>query len=129
MSKKFSSIEEQRKWRSVGELTANLPNIENLDKEIKLRILSTKDIKRLKSGNAGDATDSAFGDNTEAYSIKSGKDNILYLEGKNTVRNTEEYKKLKEKFEKQVKELEEKMKKKEIAERKEKPEATEKPEQ
>jgi len=126
MSKKFNSVEEQKKWRNIGELTANLPGLDKLDDEIKLRILSSNNIKKIKSDFARRAADTAFNNNREVYSVRSGKDNFLYIEGKSKVKNTEEYKRLKEKFEKQVKELEEKMEKKEKPERREQPE---KPEQ
>jgi len=121
MSKKFNSVEEQKKWRNIGELTANLPGLDKLDDEIKLRILSSNNIKKIKSDFARRAADTAFNNNRELYSVRSGKDNFLYIEGKSKVKNTEEYKRLKEKFEKQVKELEEKMEKKEKPERREQP--------
>ncbi|WP_052266236.1 M56 family metallopeptidase [Pedobacter kyungheensis] len=105
MSKQFSSPEAQAKWKKFGEDIAakvNTPEFRAQIENIKLN----GDLARLSAIRA-DSLGHQFRD---TYFLKLDNSN-------NKVRQTEEYKKLREKFDKEVKELQEKIEKKEKVER------------
>ena len=118
VAKQYSSPEAIAQFEKLGELVAALPNVENLKGDTKVRLYSgdnyakLKDLRRLK-------IDTAFNNSREIYTFDSNNGNVLYLnEDSRKLKNSEEYKKLKEKFDKEVKELKAKM---ETSEQKEKP--------
>lgn len=105
MSKQFSSPEAQAKWKKFGEDIAARVNTPEFRAQIENMKLNG-DLARLSAIRA-DSLGHQFRD---AYFLKLDNSN-------NKVRQTEEYKKLREKFDKEVKELQEKIEKKEKVER------------
>ncbi|MFC1224788.1 M56 family metallopeptidase [Pedobacter sp. BG31] len=98
MNKQFSSPEAQAQWKKIGEdlaATINTP-------EFKAQIENLS-VKTLKSGKDYQLSDGIF--------LKLNDDS------NNKVKQTEEYKKLKEKFDNEVKELKEKIEQKEKKEK------------
>lgn len=114
MAKEFGSPEAQAKWRKMGEEMAakiNTPEFRAQIDNIRIQALKSGEIARL-SGLSRLNSDSLFKGNRN---ILTGPDGTLfyYNDTNNKVRQTEEYKKLKQKFDSEVKELKEKMEKKE----------------
>jgi len=115
MSKQFSSPEAQAKWKKFGEDIAakvNTPEFRAQVDRINLSIAKDIDLSKL-SALSNLRSDSLGQKYRDAH--------ILYFDNSNNkVKQTEEYKKLREKFDKEVKELQEKIEKKEKTEKKEK---------
>jgi len=117
MAKEFGSPEAQAKWRKMGEDMAakmNTPEFRAQIDNIRIEALKSGDMVRL-SGLSGWQADSTFKGNRNSLTSPDGAV-FFYNDNNNTngkVRQTEEYKKLKEKFDSEVKELKEKMEKKE----------------
>ena len=117
MAKEFGSPEAQAKWRKMGEDMAakmNTPEFRAQIDNIRIAALKSADMVRL-SGLSGWQADSTFKGNRNSLNSPDGS-LFFYNDNNNTnnkVRQTEEYKKLKEKFDNEVKELKEKMEKKE----------------
>ena len=114
MNKEFGSPEAQAKWKKMGEDMAakvNTPEFRAQIENIRVHALKSGEIARL-SGLSRLNSDSLFKGNRN---ILTGPDGTLfyYNDTNNKVRQTEEYKKLKQKFDSEVKELKEKMEKKE----------------
>ncbi|RNL51703.1 M56 family metallopeptidase [Pedobacter jejuensis] len=120
MAKEYSSPEAIAQLTKVNEILSALPNIENLDGDVNLRINASKNLAGLKSGYSRVRADSVFQARRDLNSVR-----MFDIERSNNLRQTEEYKKLRQKFDKEVKELQEKMERKQKAERKEKPEKME----
>ncbi|WP_316796773.1 M56 family metallopeptidase [Pedobacter agri] len=123
MAEEFSSPEAQAKWRKLSEdMVAKMNTPEFKAQLDNPRIQSLKSIDRINFPKMPRMnTDSIFirmNDNI-AYGIDGTSIRINENLNNNKVRQTEEYKKLKQKFDNEVKELKEKMEK---AERKEKKE-------
>ncbi|MCZ4224494.1 M56 family metallopeptidase [Pedobacter rhodius] len=122
LAKEFDSPEAQAKWKKMGEdMAAKMNTPEFRAHVLELKSKAYKDIddsklvlKRFKldSLSAGSRYKMAGPDGSVFYFDNNGN--------KSKVRNSEEYKKLKEKFDKEVRALEQKMEKKEKPERKEK---------
>ncbi|MBT2563556.1 M56 family metallopeptidase [Pedobacter sp. ISL-68] len=118
MNKEFGSPEAQAKWKKMGEDMAakmNTPEFRAQIENIRAHALKSGDIARL-SGLSRLHADSLF--KTKGYQLSP--DGIIFNNNDNSnsnVRQTEEYKKLKEKFDNEVKELKEKMEKKEKKEK------------
>ena len=121
MAKEFGSPEAQAKWRKMGEDMAakmNTPEFRAQIDNIRIQALKSGDMVRL-SGLSRLQTDSIFKGNRNSITGPDGAV-LFYNDNNNTnskVRQTEEYKKLKEKFDGEVKELKEKMEKKEKKEK------------
>ncbi|TCD07152.1 M56 family metallopeptidase [Pedobacter frigidisoli] len=125
MAKEYGSPEAQEKWRKIGEDMAAKINTPEFRAQLDLartKALSNVDITGL-SNLAKINSDSLFSRNSN---MVTGPDGSLFYfnnnSNNNKVKQTEEYRKLREKFDKEVKELKEKMEK---AEKKEKPEKPE----
>ena len=118
MSKEFGSPEAQAKWKKMGEDMAakiNTPEFRAQIDNIRIQALKSGEIARL-SGLSILRSDSLF--KTKDYQLSSDGVIFKYNDNSNSkVRQTEEYKKLKEKFDNEVKELKEKMEKKEKKEK------------
>ena len=118
MNKEFGSPEAQAKWKKMGEDMAakvNTPEFRAQIENIRAHALKSGEIARL-SGLTRLHADSLF--KTKDY--QRSPDGIIFKYNDNSnskVRQTEEYKKLKEKFDNEVKELKEKMEKKEKKEK------------
>ncbi|WP_316800285.1 M56 family metallopeptidase [Pedobacter frigidisoli] len=117
VAKQYSSPEAIAKFEKIGELVAALPTVENLKGDTKVRLYTNenyaklKDLRRLK-------LDTAFNSGRDVYTFDSNNDNVIFLNGESLkLKNSEEYKKLKEKFDKEVKELKVKMEKSEQKEK------------
>jgi len=112
MSKQFSSPEAQAKWKKFGEEIAakvNTPEFRAQIDNIKLSMAKDIDMSKL-------ATLSHLRNDSLGLKFRDGY--ILNLDNSNNkVRQTEEYKKLREKFDSEVKELKEKLEKKEKKEK------------
>jgi bla regulator protein BlaR1 len=121
MAKEFNTPEAQAKWKKMGEdmsAKMNSPEFRAQMENITMHALKTADIARL-SGLRRLNSDSLFKGNRN---MVTGPDGTIfyYNDNNNTnskVRQTEEYKKLKEKFDIEVKELKEKIEKKEKKEK------------
>jgi bla regulator protein BlaR1 len=121
MSKEFNTPEAQAKWRKMGEEMSakmNTPEFRAQIDNIRLQALKSGDMVRL-SGLTRINSDSLFKGNRN---MLTGPDGAVfyYNDNNNTnskVRQTEEYKKLKEEFDIKIKELKEKMEKKEKKEK------------
>jgi len=121
MAKEFNTPEAQAKWRKMGEdmsAKMNTPEFRAQLDNIRIQALKSGEMARL-SGLTRITSDSLFKGNRN---MLTGPDGTLffYNDNNNTnskVRQTEEYKKLKEKFDSEVKELKEKMEKKEKKEK------------
>nr|WP_315423103.1 M56 family metallopeptidase [uncultured Pedobacter sp.] len=117
MAKKFNTPEAQAKWKKMGEDMAakmNTPEFRAQIDNIRIEALKSGDMVRL-SGLSRLQADSTFKGNRNSLTSPDGT-LFFYNDNNNTnnkVRQTEEYKKLKEKFDSEVKELKEKMEKKE----------------
>ena len=117
MAKKFNTPEAQAKWKKMGEDMAakmNTPEFRAQIDNIRIAALKSGDMVRL-SGLSRLQADSTFKGNRNSL---TGPDGTVFFYNDNNnangkVRQTEEYKKLKEKFDSEVKELKEKMEKKE----------------
>lgn len=121
MSKKMNSPEAQAKWRKMGEEMAarfNTPEFRAQIDNIRLQALKSGDMVNL-SGLTRLNSDSLFKGNRNMLTVPDGA--VFYYNDNNNsnskVRQTEEYKKLKEKFDSEVKELKEKLEKKEKKEK------------
>eukprot|EP01012_Entosiphon_sulcatum_P023511 TRINITY_DN28576_c0_g1_i1.p1 TRINITY_DN28576_c0_g1~~TRINITY_DN28576_c0_g1_i1.p1 ORF type:complete len:483 (+),score=68.90 TRINITY_DN28576_c0_g1_i1:206-1450(+) len=117
MSKKMNSPEAQAKWRKMGEEMAarfNTPEFRAQIDNIRMQALKSGDMVNL-SGLTRLNSDSLFKGNRNMLTGPDGA--VFYYNDNNNsnskVRQTEEYKKLKEKFDIEVKELQEKLEKKE----------------
>ncbi|WP_316848309.1 M56 family metallopeptidase [Pedobacter psychrodurus] len=121
MAKEFNTPEAQAKWRKMGEEMSakmNTPEFRAQLDNIRMQALKSGDLARL-SGLRRLNSDSLFKGNRNMLTGPDGAV-FFYNENNNTnskVRQTEEYKKLKEKFDSEVKELKEKMEKKEKKEK------------
>jgi bla regulator protein BlaR1 len=121
MAKEFNTPEAQAKWRKMGEEMSakmNTPEFRAQLDNIRMQALKSGDLARL-SGLRRLNSDSLFKGNRNMLTSPDGAV-FFYNENNNTnskVRQTEEYKKLKEKFDSEVKELKEKMEKKEKKEK------------
>jgi bla regulator protein BlaR1 len=121
MAKEFNTPEAQAKWKKMGEdmsAKMNSPEFRAQMENMTTHALKTADIARL-SGLRRLNSDSLFKGNRN---MVTGPDGTIfyYNDNNNTnskVRQTEEYKKLKEKFDIEVKELKEKIEKKEKKEK------------
>lgn len=120
IAKQYNSPEAQAKWKKMGEDMAakmNTPEFRAQIDNIRIEALKSGDIVRL-SGLSRLQADSTFKGNRNSLNGQNGTV-FFYNDNNNTnskVRQTEEYKKLKEKFDSEVKELKEKMEKKEKVE-------------
>jgi len=120
MAKKFNTPEAQAKWKKMGEDMAakmNTPEFRAQIDNIRIEALKSGDMVRL-SGLSRLKADSTFKGNRNSLTSPDGTV-FFYNDNNNTnskVRQTEEYKKLKETFDNEVKELKEKMEKKEKVE-------------
>jgi beta-lactamase regulating signal transducer with metallopeptidase domain len=120
MAKEFNTPEAQAKWRKMGEdmsAKMNSPEFRAQIENMTTHALRTADMAKL-SGLRRLNSDSLFKGNRNILTGPDGA--IFYYNNNNTnnkVRQTEEYKKLKEKFDSEVKELKEKMEKKEKKEK------------
>ncbi len=117
MSKEFGSPEAQAKWRKMGEDMAakiNTPEFRAQLDNIRIQALKSGDMAHL-SGLTQLQSDSIFKGNRHTITGPDGA--VFYFDNNNKVKQTEEYKKLKEKFDIEVKELKEKMEKKEKKEK------------
>ena len=121
MNKEFGSPEAQAKWKKFGEDMAakiNTPEFRAQLDNIRMQVLKSGDMVNL-SGLTNLQSDSIFKGNRNSLTGPDGTV-FFYNDNNNTnskVRQTEEYKKLKEKFDGEVKELKEKMEKKEKKEK------------
>ncbi|MGM9475483.1 M56 family metallopeptidase [Pedobacter sp. GSP4] len=118
MAKEFNSPEAQAKWKKFGEEMAAKVNTPEFRAQIdNIRISALKNGEMLKLSNlARINSDSLF----QGTRTMNGPENrVLYLQDNSNskVRQTEEYKKLKEKFDTEVRELKERMEKKEKKEK------------
>lgn len=117
MQKKMNSPEAQAKWKKFGEDMAakiNTPEFRAQLDNIRMQVLKSGDMVNL-SGLTNLQSDSIFKGNRNTLTGPDGTV-FFYNDNNNTnskVKQTEEYKKLKEKFDSEVKELKEKMEKKE----------------
>lgn len=125
MSKEFNSPEAMEKWRKMSEETAAKLNTTEFRAELdalkdrigKADSRRITNLSRLKNDSLA---------KVYQYNFSTPESSTIYLndhQPNNKVRQTEEYKRLKEKFDKEVKELKEKIEK---AEKKEKREKSEK---
>jgi len=121
IAKQYNTPEAQAKWKKMGEEMAakmNTPEFRAQIDNIRIQALKSGDMIRL-SGLTKLNVDSIFKGNKNALTGPDGT--VLFLNENNNanskVRQTEEYKKLKEKFDSEVKELKEKMEKKEKKEK------------
>jgi beta-lactamase regulating signal transducer with metallopeptidase domain len=118
MNKEFGSPEAQAKWKKMGEDMAakmNTPEFRAQIENIRVHALKSGEIARL-SGLSRLHSDSLF----KAKGYQRSPDGIIFKYNDNSnskFRQTEEYKKLKEKFDNEVKELKEKIEKKEKKEK------------
>ncbi|TBO42492.1 M56 family metallopeptidase [Pedobacter kyonggii] len=117
MNKEFGSPEAQAKWKKMGEDMAakvNTPEFRAQIENIRTHALKSGEIARLSAMRRLNS-DSLFKGNRNILTSPDGA--IFYYNDNNNtnskVRQSEEYKKLKEKFDIEVKELKEKMEKKE----------------
>jgi bla regulator protein BlaR1 len=121
MTKEFGSPEAQAKWKKMGEDMAakiNTPEFRAQIDHIRMQALKSGDMAHL-SGLSKLQADSIFKGNRN---LLSGPDGTVFYYNENNnsnnkVKQTEEYKKLKEKFDTEVKELKEKIEKKEQKEK------------
>lgn len=121
MNKEFGSPEAQAKWKKFGEDMAakiNTPEFRAQLDNIRMQVLKSGDMVNL-SGLTNLQSDSIFKGNRNRL---TGPDGTVFFYNDNNnanskVKQTEEYKKLKEKFDGEVKELKEKMEKKEKKEK------------
>ncbi|WP_406823582.1 M56 family metallopeptidase [Pedobacter sp. KACC 23697] len=117
MAKEFGSPEAQAKWKKMGEDMAakmNTPEFRAQIDNIRIQALKSADVVNL-SGLRKLPSDSIFKGNRQMLTGPDGA--VFYFDNNNKVKQTEEYKKLKEKFDSEVKELKERM---ELKEKKEK---------
>jgi bla regulator protein blaR1 len=121
IAREFNTPEAQAKWKKMGEDMAakmNTPEFRAQIDNIRIEALKSGDMVRL-SGLSRLQADSIFKGNRNSLSGPDGTV-FFYNDNNNTnskVRQTEEYKKLKEKFDSEVKELKEKIEKKEKKEK------------
>lgn len=131
IAKEYGSPEAQAKWRKIGEEMAekiNTPEFRAQILELKTKALKDFDGARLAPTTL--KLDTIFEGSRSKMTGPDGS--VFYFNNnvnRNKVKNTDEYRKLKEKFDKEVKALEEKMEKKQNPERKERLEIREKSEQ
>lgn len=125
MVKEFSSPEAQAKWKKMGEemsIKMNSPEFRAQLDGLKMRVkgLDAKRMSELSRSNLDSLV------KVRGFSYDSDGP-VIFMQDKTSkkVRESDEYKKIKERFDKEVKELKEKMEKKEIKERPEKPERPE----
>ncbi|GAA4210997.1 hypothetical protein GCM10022289_39260 [Pedobacter jeongneungensis] len=117
MAKEFGSPEAQAKWKKMGEEMAakiNTPEFRAQIDNIRIQALKSGDMVNL-SGLTKLQSDSIFKGNRHMLTGPDGA--VFYYDNNNKVKQTEEYKKLKEKFDSEVKELKEKMEQKEKKEK------------
>ncbi len=117
MAKEFGSPEAQAKWKKMGEDMAakvNSPEFRAQIENIKAHALKSGEIARLSALSRLNS-DSLFKGNRHMLTGPDGA--VFYFDNNSKVKQTEEYKKLKEKFDNEVKELKEKMEKKEKKEK------------
>ncbi|RDC54209.1 peptidase M56 [Pedobacter chinensis] len=127
MAKEYGSPEAQAKWRKLGDdvvIKLNTPEFRTQLDLARTRALKSVDGKRLTELTRISA-DSLFKGNRNMLHSLDGSVYFFNDNSNNKVRQTEEYKKLKEKFDKEVKELKEKMEKNEQKDKKEKPQKSE----
>lgn len=108
IAKEYGSPEAQEKWRKMGEEMAAKMNINVFRAEADLDRTKSSDAKRF-SKLSGINADSLI----KGRSMVFNNGSLFYLDDQtnNKVKQTEEYKKLKEKFDKEVKELKDKIEK------------------
>jgi len=117
MNKTFNSPEAQAKWKKMGEDMAakmNTPEFRAQLDNIRIQALKAGDMAKLSDLKRLNV-DSLFKGNRTMLTIPD--DAVFFYNDNNKVRQTEEYKKLKEKFDSEVKELKEKIEKKEKKEK------------
>jgi bla regulator protein BlaR1 len=127
MVKEYASPENQAKWKKMGEEMAvrvNTPEFRAQILELKNKALKNGERIRI-SGLGRINTDSAFTYNDNVRTLTGRNGVYIYDNSSSKLRQSDEYKKLKEKFDKEVKELKEKMEKKEQKEKSEKRERSE----
>jgi len=126
MAKEYGSPEAQAKWKKLGEdmvIKLNAPEFRTQLDLARTRALKSIDGKRLTELTRINSDSLLKGNRNMLHSL----DGSVYFfndHSNNKVRQTEEYKKLKEKFDKEVKELKEKIEKNEQKDKKEKPQKT-----
>ncbi|PWS30733.1 M56 family metallopeptidase [Pedobacter paludis] len=125
MVKEFSSPEAQAKWKKMGEEMAikmNSPEFRAQLDGLKMRVkgLDARKMSALSRSNIDSLV------KLRSFSYDSDGP-VIFMQDRTSkkVRESEEYKKIKERFDKEVKELKEKLEKKEKKERSEKPERPE----
>ena len=127
VAKEYNSPEAQAKWRKMGEDMAAKINTPEFRAQLDRARIKASTNARLKGLSELTIVrgDTAFGGSNNKLTGPDGS--VFYFNNSNSkLRQSEEYKKLKQKFDKEVKELKEKMEKQE---KKEKPEQLELKEQ
>lgn len=125
IAKEYGSPEAQAKWRKLGEEMAakvNTPEFRAQISELRTKALKNGEKIRI-SALSRINTDTAFVLHNDNFRALKSRDGVYLIENSSSkLRQSEEYKKLKQKFDSEVKELKEKMEKQEQPERTEKSE-------
>lgn len=125
VAKEYSSPEAQAKWQKIGEdMVAKINTPEFRAEILELQTKALKNGEKLRISTLKRLnSDSAFVLQNDNFRALKSRDGVYLLDNSSSkLRQSEEYKKLKQKFDKEVKELREKIEKQE---RKEKPERRE----
>lgn len=126
IAKEYGSPEAQAKWKKLGEEMAakvNTPEFRAQVSELRTKALKNGEKIRI-SALSRINSDTAFILHNDNFRALKSRDGVYLIENSSSkLRQSEEYKKLKQKFDMEVKELKEKMEKQE---KKEQPERTEK---
>jgi bla regulator protein BlaR1 len=129
VAKEYNSPEAQAKWKKLGEDMAAKLNTPEFRAQIsELRTQAFKNGEKIRiSALSRINSDTAFILHNDNFRALKSRDGVYLIENSSSkLKQSEEYKKLKQKFDMEVKELKEKMEKQD---KKEQPEHTEKSEQ